>query len=82
MKLNVKSFALACGIAWGLRVFLLTLSALWRGVGQHLGLLAAVYWGYGISYLGSLIGLVYGFASALAVGALFAWLYNKLGKAE
>jgi hypothetical protein len=78
MKLNVKGFALATGILWGLSVVLLTLISLWHGGGGHLGLLSLVYVGYTVSYLGSLIGLVYGFVDGVIAGALFAWLYNRL----
>ncbi|MGO9239913.1 MAG: bacteriophage holin [Bryobacteraceae bacterium] len=80
MKLNVKAFALAAGILWGAAVFVITLSALWRGAGGHLSLLRGFYCGYQVSYLGSVIGLVYGFATGLLGGALFAWLYNRMVK--
>jgi len=80
MKLNAKAFALTSGILWGLAVFLVTLTTLWRGGGQHLGLLAGIYFGYRVSYLGCLIGLVYGLVTGLVAGALFAWLYNRLAK--
>lgn len=80
MKLNGKAFALAAGILWGVTLFVITLSALWRGAGDHLALLRGIYVGYHVSYLGSAIGLVYGFVTGLLGGALFAWLYNRLAK--
>lgn len=80
MKLNLKGFALASAVLWGLAVFLVTLVAVWRGTGEHVGLLSAVYVGYQVSYLGSVIGLIYGFVNGLLAGALFAWLYNQLSK--
>ena len=80
MKLNVKALALTTGVLCGLAVFLITLVALWRGGGQHLGLLSAIYFGYQVSYAGSIIGLAYGLVSGLVAGALFAWFYNRLAK--
>jgi prepilin signal peptidase PulO-like enzyme (type II secretory pathway) len=80
MKLNVKAFALAAGILWGVAILVITLSDVWCGRGEHLILLRGIYPGYQISYLGSVIGLVYGFVSGALVGALFAWLYNCLNK--
>jgi len=80
MKLNVKALGLASGILWGLSVFVLTLVALWRGTGDHLGLLRGFYIGYHVSYVGSLIGLVYGFVDGALCGAIFAWLYNCFAK--
>lgn len=80
MKLDVKAFSLSAGILWGAAVLLITLAAVWRGAGQHVGLLAGIYPGYQVSYLGSLTGLVYGFVSGALPAALLAWLYNKLGR--
>jgi hypothetical protein len=82
MKLNGKALALAAGILCGLALSVVTLAAFWRGSGQHLTLLSVIYFGYSISYLGSVIGLAYGFATGLLGGALFAWLYNLLAKRE
>ncbi|MEK7407808.1 MAG: hypothetical protein AAB225_22285 [Acidobacteriota bacterium] len=82
MRLSVKGCALAAGILWALAILFLTLSSLWRGAGEHLGLLAGVYFGYCVSYLGCLVGLVYGFATGALAGALFAWLYNRVAPTE
>jgi len=76
MKLNVKGFALAAGIVWGLSVLLVTLMSFWYQ-GEHLGILSHVYIGYKVSYLGSIVGLVYGLVTGLVAGTVFAWLYNK-----
>lgn len=78
MKLSVKGFALTGGIIWGVSMFLLTLISLWRGHGGHVGLLNTVYLGYTVSYIGSVVGLAYGFVDGLITGAIFAWLYNRL----
>ena len=32
-KLNITAFALACGITWGIGVFILSLVAMWSGLG-------------------------------------------------
>ncbi len=79
MKLNIKAFALTCGILWGLGLFFLT----WWIIafdGSLPGplLISRIYRGYTITPVGSVIGLVYGFFDALIGGAIFAWLYNKL----
>lgn len=82
MKLNVKAFGLACGIVWGLGLFLLT----WWIIafdGSITGptLIGRLYRGYTISPVGSIVGLIYAFFDGLVGGAIFAWLYNKLGAA-
>jgi hypothetical protein len=76
VKLNKKAFALACGIIWGLAIFVITLWVLWRGGGNTLILLEQFYFGYSISYLGAVIGLIYGFVDGFIGGWIFAWLYN------
>jgi hypothetical protein len=81
MRLNVRAFALALGILWGLAVFAITWWVIiWQGVGDppEVTLLGRIYRGYTVSYLGSAIGLAYGFGSALVAGGIFASVYNIL----
>ena len=79
MKLNSKAFALSAGIVWSVVVFLLTnISLLGGGHGHHLSALARIYIGYSFSFVGSIVGLFWGFVSMLIVAWVFAWLYNKL----
>jgi cell shape-determining protein MreD len=75
--MNVKAFAVAAGILWGFLLFVLTLLEAARGVGHTMGVLSALYLGYSVTYLGSLVGLVYGFVSGALAGAAFCWLYNR-----
>ena len=84
MKLNIKAFALTCGLIWGLGLFCLTWWVIaFDGSSTDPTLIGKLYRGYTISPMGSVIGLVWGFFDALVGGAIFAWLYNKLsGSAE
>lgn len=79
MKLNVKAFALTCGIFWAVSVFVLTwwLIVLYGASGART-LLGLIYIGYHVSPIGSIIGLIYGFFDGLIGGAIFAWLYNLM----
>lgn len=79
MKLNLRAFALACGILWGVAMFVLT----WwiivlDGTAGGPTFLERVYIGYTLTPVGSVIGLVWGFFDGLIGGAIFAWLYNLL----
>ena len=79
MKLNVKAFALACGIIWAVGLFLLTWwIIMFDGATGEPTLIGRLYRGYTISPLGSVIGLVWAFFDGLIGGAIFAWLYNLL----
>jgi hypothetical protein len=80
MKWNVRAFALAFGIWWGVGIFLVTWWVIAFGGGStgEPTFLGRIYLGYEISPLGSVIGLVWGFVDALIGGAIFAWLYNVI----
>jgi hypothetical protein len=79
MKLNVKAFALTCGLVWGLGLMLLTWwIMLFEGATGKATWFGLVYRGYNISFGGSIVGLVWAFFDGAIGGAIFAWLYNLL----
>ena len=79
--LNAKNFGLAGGVICGALMLIMTLIATGTNYGAELlNLMASIYPGYQITYLGSITGLIYGFVDGLIGGYIFAWLYNKLKK--
>ena len=81
MKLNVKAFALTCGLTCGFGLLLITLwIVLLDGPMQAVTFIGRIYRGYSLSITGGLIGLAWGFFDGLIGGAIFAWLYNLLSK--
>lgn len=79
MKLQIKSFALACGIFWGVGVFVTTWWIIaFNGATREPTFLGLVYLGFNISPAGSVIGFAWAFVDGLIGGAIFAWLYNSL----
>ena len=79
MRLNVKAFALTCGLAWGIGLFFLTWWIIaFDGATGEPTLIGRLYRGYSISPAGSFIGLVWAFVDGLILGAIFAWLYNLI----
>jgi len=96
MKLDVKAFALTCGIVWGIGLFILTWwIILFHGATDQLTFIgrvyigyritplgSRVYIGYRITPLGSVIGLAWAFVDGLIGGAIFAWLYNLFAKSS
>ena len=79
MKLNVKAFGLACGLIWGLGLFILTWWVLiFEGNSAPPTIITQVYRGYSISPVGSVIGLIWAFIDGWIGGLIFAWLYNFL----
>ena len=79
MKLNVKALALSGAILWGAVILLITWwILLWDGSSTGPTFLAKVYRGYSITFLGGLIGMLWGIMDGAIGGALLAWLYNRL----
>lgn len=79
MRLNVKAFALTCGLLWGVALFLLTWWIIaFDGATGEVTIIGRLYRGYCISPLGSIIGFIWAFVDGLIGGAIFAWLYNLL----
>ena len=80
MKFNIKAFALASGILWGLAVCV----SVWLVLlfdffpSDIINTIGKYYIGLDVSILGSFIGSVYGFIDGSIGGLLFAWIYNKL----
>jgi hypothetical protein len=87
MKLNVKAFALACALIWGLGLFVITWwIIIFEGQSDPASappFIGLIYRGYHFTAVGSFLGLIWAFVDGLIGGAIFAWLYNLLlGKKE
>jgi hypothetical protein len=79
MKLNVKAFALACGLVWGFGLFFLTWWIIFfDGATGDMTFIGRIYRGYTISPQGSVIGLMWALPDGLIGGVVFAWLYNVI----
>jgi hypothetical protein len=77
MRLDIKAFALTCGVLWGLGLFSLTWWIIaFDGATGEITFIGRLYRGYCISPLGSIIGLMWAFVDGLVGGAIFAWVYN------
>ena len=83
MRLNIKAFALTCGLLAGGGLFFLTWWLIgFEGITGDPLIIGKVYRGYNVSPLGSLIGFCWAFVDGLAGGAIFAWLYNRISGRE
>jgi hypothetical protein len=81
MKLNIGAFALAFGIWWGVGVFIATWWLIIAGVKPTTPMFFEhFYIGYGVTPLGSLLGLIWGFVCGTICGGILAWLYNTLSE--
>ena len=80
-KLSIKALGLSLGILWAVSTFIMGLLAMIFGYGREfVQALGKFYLGYKATFLGSIIGAVWGFIDAGIVGIIIAWLYNKFSK--
>jgi len=81
MKVNIKAFALACGILWAITFFSFTwVLILFEDITFDITIFTKFYLGYSLSPVGSVIGLFWAFIDGLIGGLIFSWLYNLLIK--
>ena len=69
------------GLVAGLLIFVATNFLIIKGgenVGAHLGLLGNFFYGYSVTFLGSLVGFFYGLLTGYIVGFLIGWIYNSV----
>lgn len=79
MMLNVKAFAIAVAVVWGLGIFIGTWwIILLDGASSDMTSLGYIYRGYTITPVGSVIGMTWGLVDGLIGGAILAWLYNLI----
>ena len=88
LRLNTKVMGLVLGIVIGFVIFIGTNWLVIKGghitpngkyvVGPHLQLLGQFFIGYRVSFLGSIIGFLYGFALGTLCGSTIGWIYNKI----
>jgi hypothetical protein len=87
LRLNGKILGLVLGVLLGLAVFIGTNWLLIKGaitpggkyaVGPHLQLLSQFFLGYRVSFWGSIVGFLYGFALGTLCGSAIGWIYNRI----
>jgi hypothetical protein len=77
--LHKRAFGIAIGLGLGLSLFVATAMMLLRGqgvAGENLWLLQNYFYGYRVSWAGSVVGLVWGFVVGFVAGWFFAFCRN------
>jgi len=81
LAMAAQSVAVSMGLLCGLGLFVATNFLVLRGgenVGPHLGLLAAYFPGYRVTFLGSVIGFAYASLIGYFTGLAIATIYNRM----
>ncbi|MCE7938396.1 hypothetical protein DCC79_05255 [bacterium] len=81
-RFDVVKFGLAAGLWLGLMVALATACAMLDvpGFRPFAEMMVQFYgpWGYSLSWMGVVMGAVWGFIEGLVHGTVLAWIYNRL----
>ena len=81
LRLNGNILGIVLGILFSLVIFVATNWLVIKGgpvVGPHLSLLSQYFIGYSVTFVGSLIGVVYAFVLGYLSGLIIAWIYNGI----
>jgi hypothetical protein len=88
MRLNATVYGIVTGLVIGAAIFLITNFLILKGgpigpegepvIGPHLWLLGNFFIGYGVTFLGSLVGFAYGLGCGFILGYCVATVYNWL----
>ena len=80
-KLNVTAFAFACGLTWGIFVFLVVLLTMFWGWGSAFTqLLGSIYIGVKATWSGAFMGFLWALVDGFIGGLIFVLLYNLFAK--
>lgn len=72
---------LAAGIVFGICTLIVTWLNIWFSYGSAwLNILTSIYPGYKISWTGSIVGMIYGFADMFIFFGLIGLIHNWLGR--
>ena len=81
LSLNGKAWGLSIGLILAIGLFAATNLLVLKGgenVGRHLGILSQYFWGYDVSFVGSLVGSVWAFATGYVGARLICGIYNAM----
>lgn len=81
VRIRTMALAIVCAIIGGVGLFVMTAWLVIEGgpdVGQHLQLLSNYFFGYSVTWWGSVVGLFYGALCGGVVGWAIGTIYNKV----
>ncbi len=80
-QLDVKALAIAAGISWASYMLLIGWLAAMFGFGtSFVEMISSMYIGFTPTFLGGIIGAIWGFVDGAIGGAIIAFVYNIVNK--
>jgi len=83
VRMNATMLGIVLGLLFGLALFIATNWLVLKGgpdPGPHLSLLCQYFYGYSVTFIGSIIGFAYAFVVGFFSGAILGAVYNKLAR--
>lgn len=77
-KLNIKALAFGLGVSWAFAMLFLGWASMFGWGTKLVEVMASVYIGYAPSFLGGIIGAIWGFFDGAIGGAIIAYAYNNV----
>ena len=81
-RLNIRALALAGGVLWGLYMLFIGWTSMFGWGTNFVVTMSSVYIGFRPTFLGSVIGAMWGFVDGAIAGAIIAWVYNMAAKRD
>lgn len=77
-KLSVKGLAVGVGVSWSVCILFAGWAGIFSWCTEFVKVMSSVYIGYKPTFLGGIIGAVWGFIDGAVVGAIIAFVYNMI----
>jgi len=81
-KLNVKALAIALGSAWALCMLFTGWAAMFGWSTKFVEIMGSAYIGFEPSFLGGIIGALWGFLDGAIGGLVIALIYNAVSRRQ
>ena len=81
-KLNVKALAVALGLTWGFLVLCMGWTSAFGWGTRLVEVMSSVYIGYAPSFIGGIIGALWGLFDGAVGGLIIALVYNAIARTK
>ena len=79
-RLDIRALALAIGLCWGSAMVLVGISSSFGWGVEFVEVMGSIYVGFEPSFMGAIIGGLWGFADGMIAGFIIAALYNLFAR--
>lgn len=79
-KLQINALGISVGVIWAAYILFCGITASFGWGAALVDAISSLYIGYGPTFLGAVIGAIWGFVDGYIAGVVIAWLYNRLAK--